>query len=219
MTSPFRPTTTLLLSVALGAAALACSEAADDGGTGTGGGASTGGSMSTGGGTSTGGMSTGGDASTGGSASDPNIPSDTSEAGIEAWLDTGTYKTWEGDAAVRTVEPSTSPHGEWLRVYYSPIAMRSIRAGKNTFADGNEVGSIGIKEVYDAQGQQIGVMMAYRNLEEDGFDVSLYYCKAPGGLCAGTGSDTAYGQGTSECRGCHFNQFFSPFAVAAEPQD
>lgn len=194
--------TSLVLTSAFAALLAGCSDPAAPGG--TGGGTASGGSTGSGGEV----------AGSGGSTADTTVPSDTSEAGIEAFLAAGSYKSapWIGDGAVRTPTSSTNVHGD-VRVYYNPTAVTSRENGQNEVGHdtGNSLNSMAVKELYDTTGTQIGTAVMLR-VADTGADADwLYYCSSTAGGCA-SASDGGpyYGTALNECRFCHGGMFIGP---------
>lgn len=200
--------TSLVLTTATAAVLLAgCSDPATPGGTG--------GATGSGGGTASGGTGSGGEATgSGGSTADTTVPSDTTEAGIAAFLAAGSYKSapWVGDAAVRTPTSSTNVHGD-VRVYYNPTAITSIENGQNEISHetGNSLNSMAVKELYDSTGTQIGTAVMLR-VAETGADTDwLYSCSSTAGGCASmTDGGPFHGTGLDDCRFCHGGMFIGP---------
>jgi hypothetical protein len=201
------PLSLLLLSFCGASALAACSDPGTSDGTG--------GTSS--GGTSSGGASSGG-ASTGGGSGDPTVPTDTSQAGIEAFLAAGSYRNapWVGDAAPRPMVGSTSPHGD-VQVFSNPAAISSRSDGQNDYGDdpGNAVGSMAVKELYSVGGALQGHAVMLRTAVSGPSNTNpndwLYYCKSSTSTCTGqTESGPTYGQGAMDCRVCHGGTFLSP---------
>ncbi len=184
------------------------------------GGTSTGGTgASNTGGTDTGGSATGGETGTGGSTS--SIPSDTSEAGIDAFLAAETYKDapWTAEPEVRPDPGGTSPHGS-VRVFLNDTALAGIMAGKNDFNVGTDVGSMAVKELYDDQGTLVGKAAMLRTTTGAGLADWLYHCKSTNHGCFTEDemAPSVHGQGASDCRFCHAGMFISPPALDAAPE-
>lgn len=184
MTKRILPVSLLLVSLASAALTAACS----DGGmpSGTGGASGSGGSAPASGGSGSG---------------DTTVPTDTTQAGLEAFLAAGSYKSapWVFDAAIRT----TTPHGD-VRVYFNPTAVASIQAGTNTLtAPGNPLDTMVIKELY-ADGAQIGTAIMMR-VDTTGTQSTdwLYYCASSDqAACADDGAGPII-TGGGQCRFCH----------------
>ena len=148
-----------------------------------------------------------GTGSGGGGTSDPSqLPSDTSQAGIQAFLDAGTYKTWVHDPAPRpNSQTAFKPHGDSLQVYFNAIAAAAGSEGAPA------AGGMVVKEIYDeTSGSQVGTAVSIRL---EGSSKWIYYCTNPGGiLCSGFDEDTdpIYDTGGGSCSGCHGDTIFSP---------
>lgn len=185
-------------------AALSSGCSSDDGnGEGTGGaasgGAGTGGAAS--GGSASGGSASGGAGTGGGDAG--QFPDDTSQAGIEAFLTAGSYKTWTGDAAPRSTEEVGSPHQVPLQAFFNDTTVAT--------ADDMVPGSMSVKEFYDDAGAQTGIAALLKTMD----GTWIYYCQEEPaiGRCSGSveSSYPIYGQGTqTPCGFCHGNTAFAP---------
>lgn len=190
-------TSLVLTSLAAGALLAGCSDPAMSDGTG--------GTTGSGGETSSG---------SGGGTADTTVPTDTSQAGLEAFLAAGSYKNapWIGDAAVRTPTASTNVHGD-VRVYYNPTAVTSRDNGQNEVGHetGNALNSMAVKELYDNTGTQIGIAAFLRTAENGNDNDWIYYCTSSAGGCASmTDGGPYYGPGLNECRFCHGGMFIGP---------
>ena|GEM_PF-1490363 len=192
------PLSLLLLSFSGAAALAACS----DPGTSTG----TGGSSSSGGASGSGGQS-----------GDGTVPSDTSQAGIEAFLAAGTYKNapWVGDAAPRAMMGSTSPHGH-VQVFYNPAAVSSRNDGQNDYGDdpGNALGSMAVKELYSVGGELQGHAVMLRTAVSGPSNTNpndwIYYCNSSTSTCTGQTESGPLYPNPTECRTCHGGTFIGP---------
>jgi len=201
--------TTLLAFSLIGAAfTAACSDPAPP--TGTGGATGSGGVAASGGATGS-----GGETGSGGAA-DPTIPTDTTQAGLEAFLAAGSYKSapWVFDDVPRA--SNGGPHAQ-VRVYMNPTAIESIAAGNNVInADpGNTLGSMAVKELYDAEGTMTGAAIMLRTAMNDVMADWTYYCNSS--VASTCGTDEAgphYGTGISECAFCHGGMFLAEDATA-----
>jgi len=197
------PLSLLLLSFSGAAALGACSDPGTPDGSG---------------GASSGGASSGGATSSGGGSGDGTVPSDTSQAGIEAFLAAGSYKNapWVGDAAPRAMVGSTSPHGN-VQVFSNPAAISSRNDGQNDYGDepGNALGSMAVKELYsvggELQGKAVMLRTAVNGKSSTNPNDWLYYCESSTSSCTGqTEAGPIYGQGAMDCRVCHGGTFLSP---------
>jgi len=196
---------TALLSTSLLGAAL--SAGCSDPGPSTGSGGVTGSGGATG--------SSGGDTSSGGAAADTTVPSDFSQAGIEAFLAAGTYKSapWVMDAAPRDKDGLTSPHGR-VRVFYNPAAVTSRNGGFNDPGDdpGNAVNSMSIKELYDTADTYLGAAVMLRVAETGNSTDWVYYCASTAGGCT-NGTDNGpfyFHSAMNTCDTCHGGLFYGP---------
>ena len=180
-------------------ALLACSPTDDPG---DGDGASGGMTGASGGATGASGGETGasGGATGSGGASDPSqLPTDTSQAGIEAFIAAGTYKNWVHDPMPRDTG-SLAAHGHLLQVYFNALAVAAGDQGEPV------AGRMIVKELYDeATGQLAGTAV---NIRTEGPKNWIYYCTNPGGvLCGVSGApEPLYDANRTEgCQLCHGN--------------
>ena len=158
---------------------------------------------------------TGGGSNTGGGSDDGTFPSDTSEAGIKAFLETGSYKSapWTGDSTVRVDPADTVPgniHGS-VKVFYNPTATQSIAAGNNELNSEtpNTQGSMAVKELYDDSGVLVGIAASLKTGAAKPRDNWTYYCESTNDGCTGSlVSEPIYGVGVSSCSNCHSGLFF-----------
>lgn len=191
--------------------------------TGSGGGVSSGGTTggSSSGGMNSGGTSSGGDNS-GSGGGDSSVPADTSQTGIEAFLEAESYREepWIGDAQPRESEDGSNPHGD-VRAFLNETAVSSIEAGDNVLGagagsldSGNSTDSMAVKEFYDQEGTLTGKAVMLRMAETGEGTDWLYYCTSTNGTCTSSGEDSEdfYGQGIGECHTCHRGVFYSPMA-------
>ena len=219
----------MALFVSMAALVSACGdEATDDGGTNTGGsggtstggtatggsagsGAPTGGSAGSGttggsGGSATGGSAgsgtTGGSGGSGGGTGLNDHPTDSSQAGLEAWLAMNTYKTTGmGFRPESTPSAGTSVHGAVLR-YFNETLINSKAAGMS--GNMHAAGSMAVKDIVtgtNVVGKAVMLKTAtnwiyYCTASEDGrcFTGSVAnavtYATTGGGSCACHGSGT-----------------------------
>jgi hypothetical protein len=171
----FLPLCTALFALAssAGCSSESCTENCDGAGAGTGG--SSGGSAGAAAGA--GGSAAGAGGSSAGAATDS--PSDTTQAGIEAFLAAGSYKT--SDWAAETAEPraSTDAAHARVRVWFNKTLRQSQ-------ADGDPVtmrdsGSMVVKDLYDTGTNVIGQGVLLRSGTS-----WIYYCTASeAGRCYG----------------------------------
>ncbi len=222
----------LALSLPLGTA---CSSGDDDtnatgGGAGTGGatggssgaGSGTGGTAGVGGSSGTSGTSgSGGTAGAGGAAGTAGTagsagsgatesPSDTSQAGLEAFLDAMMYTGADWVSGTDAINPdSGSLHGA-DRIYYNKT-MRQDHAASTTPAT---AGSMAVKEIYTGT-----TMIGRAAMLRTSANQWIYYCKAgEAGRCASTSMpDMAiYGTSASSCA-CHGSGTINSAAMIPPP--
>ena len=208
------------ISVTLFVASLAsltgCSEEAepgDGGGSGTGGaatggasgaggaGTSGGAGMSGTGGSGTGGSGTGG-SGTGGSAGGGAIdyPTDTTQAGIEAFLAAGSYKNAPWRAEAMPGNDAALPHLATNRFFNGTI-IASKAAGNRTPTTQHTAGSMSVKEILDGT-TVVGRAAMLRTSAMQW----IYYCTATVGSRCGTGvadGGTWYGTAANPACACH----------------
>lgn len=141
------------------------------------------------------------------------LPADSTQAAIEAFLEGEMYKQapWVGDAATRAGESTVNVHGDALRVYFNPTGLTA----RQEDAGSSPVGSMAVKEFYDEAGAVVGRAASIKTGEGNTMDDWTFYCSAPGtSLCTGESDPgTLYGAGISECGFCHGQVFY-----AAPPQ-
>lgn len=112
-----------------------------------------------------------------------------------AWLKNGLYKElFIGEPAVHG---SLGPHGGNVRIFYNPILVENLRAGKKTW----DVGAAMVKELYLGSTTQVsGYSVMIKVDEQSGNDGSgwVYY------ESFSTSVDNAfYGRGVQICSNCH----------------
>src|SRR5690606_11912584 len=179
--------------------------------------AGSGGEANTGGDAGTGGAASGGDAASGGAArgcdrSTIDYPTDSSLAGIEAFLAAESYKSapWVGDPAPRDDEIG-NPHGPSLQAYFNTAAAAA--SASNTDA---AINAMVVKETYDPQGVLIGKLVRLKTGEGTTANDWVNYCYVSdnGAYCTGTaGEENPFysDAGHSYCTACHGNTtFISP---------
>ena len=145
---------------------------------------------------------------------DPEFPAETTQAGVEAFLDGGSYRAspWIFDAAPRPSIDTTSPHGR-VRVYFNSVAAESIRAGNDGIDSPPARRSMIVKELYDAQDTLLGRAVSMKLEEGKSLSSWLYYCDGPGDACVGDASAPTplYTEGkVSACHTCHGGGIFAP---------
>jgi hypothetical protein len=198
----------------------ACGPAATTAATG---GTSNGGQASSGGATASGGQSaaSGGDsasiggASTGGNSGASELPADSTQPSIEAFLAADSYKNWTRDAAPRVPIGTTNPHlnsdaGVKLQVYFNTTAAASIteNAGKTLLDVNHTVGSMVVKEIFDGSGQRVARGTSIKT----GADrrAFTFYCEGTLEACGVDLDPPIYGGTTSPCSGCHGGSIYAP---------
>lgn len=145
-----------------------------------------------------GGSTTGGTAggASGGASSGaaPALDAPDQEQPLVAFLNAKQYSGWakEGD-----YHPSTGPHGDAVRVYYSPKAAQAIAANAGTFP----AGAAAVKELTSG-GSLYGwsVWVKVQDATDNGNGFYWYELIHQGG-----GKDSVYGnaRGSGDCVGCH----------------
>lgn len=136
-----------------------------------------------------------GTAGSGGPASD--APSDTTQMGLDAFLDAGSYKTsdWVAESELPRDSEDSSPHGV-VRVWFNRTLRQSQAAGDNPKVPGSMV----VKELYSMADTVVGHAVMLR-LSSNQW---LYYCMASeAGRCtSGSAADAVhYGTATASA-GC-----------------
>lgn len=132
------------------------------------------------------------------------LPADSSQASIEAFLAAGTYKSapWVGDAAIRAGDVVGNIHGNALQVFFNSAAVTSKTSGDTNSLTGTMV----VKEMFDEAGVSIGHAVQLKTGEGNTKDDWTFYCSAPEGstLCTGEAVPSPiYGAGLGECGYCH----------------
>lgn len=215
LTVAFCALTTLLLS------GLACSESG--GSEGSGGAPASGGDSASGGAPASGGDSaSGGDGSGGAPVS--QLPSATTLDAVAAFIAEGSYKTWTRDETPRDVEDHIvgSPHAgspptHQLQTYVNAQAVDSIIKNKDltSLNKNHDVGSMAVKEVYDASGTRLAVMAMIKVTDtRRGF---AYYCDGDGALCGGDVTVPFFSPdetGATTCSSCHGGSIYFPLPEA-----
>lgn len=153
------------------------------------------------------------DGTGGASAEDREFPSETSQLGVEAFLDRGAYREapWISDAAPRPRSDATSPHGR-VRVYFNSIAADSMRAGNDGIESPPARRSMIVKELYDADDALLGRAVSMKVEEGKSLSSWLYYCDGPGDACVGDAATPTplYTEGrVSACHTCHGGGIFA----------
>jgi len=174
--------------------ALGCSGSAEDGSRGAGG-AGTGGAPlgdPSSAGSGAGGLAAAGAAGVGGAAAAFDAP-DEAQA-LVAFLEAKHYAGWVKEAEHHL---SAGPHGDGVRVYYSPKAAAALKSGAATFP----AGAASVKELTSG-GSLYGysVWVKVQDATDSGNGFFWYELIHHGG-----GNDTVYGnaRGSSDCVGCH----------------
>lgn len=141
--------------------------------------------------------------SDGGSAPWPtDVPSDTSEEGIRAFLEGKQYMSWlfQTDAP-RPREYQTSPHDR-VRVAFSERLVTAKQAGIDGDPDTYPAGSMAVKEMYDEEDNLVGIAAILKMKDGKGLPTWLYFCDAPDERCVNGRTGPFYGQ-VSDCNFCH----------------
>jgi hypothetical protein len=151
---------------------------------------------------------TGGAGSGGASATD--YPTDSSQAGIEAFLAAGSYttSTWTSEtSAPREATSITSPHGR-VRVWLNAVLEASHAAGEGSVGGTPlDQNSMSVKELYDDADAIVGHAVILRTGTTSAESDTTYYCVGPAARCAET--SPVYGAGAVDCAGCHGGLVFT----------
>lgn len=219
MTAPTQFSLRSLLSYGslFAALTLGCSSTNGDPGDGAGGsalgagGTGTGGSTIGAGGTGTGGetpTSGGSENGTGGGGSD-DVPTDTSESGIKAFLDAESYKTWRHDATPRPLSPdlTTNPHQPLMVAYFNETAVASRTENDGTEAKPHTVGAMVIKEVLDQDNSVISRAVGLKT--GPGRIEFTWYCDGDAAACGASRSPFHATGLLNDCGFCHGGNIFS----------
>ena len=148
------------------------------------------------------------DASDDGGSDDGELPDDSSQAAIEAFLATESYRDWTGDSVIRVGGSVVNPHGDALRVFFNQAAVDSIRAG----TESSLLGAMAVKEVHDDTGVVMGKAVRWKTGSGELTGDWTHYCTAPqdSELCTGATIELpVFGTGMSmECGTCHGGKSF-----------
>jgi hypothetical protein len=173
---------------------------------------------------SSGGADAGGDAGTGlggeedgstGNEPTASFPSDSSAAGLLAFLETDAYKNapWMAETAAPREQSSPYGHGDVI-VYLNDVLVASQQAGNGELqGTAHDPGSMSVKEFYDEGGDKVGHAVMLKL--EGAFSNWAYYCVGSSDRCrtnAGpfTEADPHYSTGTmGECGFCHGGMIFT----------
>lgn len=177
--------------------------ASDDGAadTGDGDGDMPSGGSASGGGTASGGTDgSGGSVGTGGTSSEGQFPTDTTVAGIQAFLATESYKSWTADPAPHA-PVSYQVHGPMMQVYFNDVAVA-------TYGNASDL-TMTVKELFDANQVKVGVAASWKS-----GGMWSYYCTQddPAGDACAVDDQTfpVYGTGINvSCGFCHGNAILS----------
>lgn len=148
--------------------------------------------------------------SDGGSSNSADAPSDTTSAGIAAFVGAGSYliPPWKSEsAAPRDAATSVSPHGR-VRVWLDRVAAASTSVADIT------PDAMAVKEMYDTADQLVGRAAIVQTTSSNN-DV-VYWCYGPAGRCGDgepeyTADAPLYGVGAAAttCQGCHGGLLFT----------
>jgi len=208
-----------LLGAALGvglALGLSACGGGENGGTGgataSGGNSGVGGLSAVGGGVGVGGSSSDGGASPSSGGANTELPADNTQAGIEAFLATESYKTWRHDPAPRAPgegNPHLTNVGQ-LQVYMNSTAVLSIQAaeGQPALQYSHVTGSMVVKEVYDTGGTRVAVAASIKS--GDARRAFTFYCEGTIEGCGVNDEPPIYGTDGSACSNCHGGSIFAP---------
>ncbi|HET7539412.1 MAG TPA: hypothetical protein VFK05_06050 [Polyangiaceae bacterium] len=112
-----------------------------------------------------------------------------------SFLEAQQYAEWPKEAETH---PSAGPHGERVRVYYSPSAARALKGGASSLP----AGAASVKELTTSDGTLSGYSVWVKVQEaSDGGNGFFWYER----VRRPDGSDAVYGnaRGSSVCVGCH----------------
>jgi hypothetical protein len=119
---------------------------------------------------------------------DADVP-DTSQAGLDEFLDSKGFEDWTSDPEPRDpIENSGSPHG-LVRTYFGPLLEDSL----NDFGGEHPVGAAAIKEAYSDADTVSHYFIYVRSKEGDIDDSFVWYRQDTG----------SYFDGSSFCSDCH----------------
>jgi hypothetical protein len=147
-----------------------------------------------------------------GCAEAPSYPTDSSQAGIEAFLADERYRQPPWTAQTDTPRESiweVSPHDR-VQLWLNEIVLDSQAAGNGGFlGTPHTTGSMAVKELVDDDDAVVGMAVM---LKLDGVAASwVYYCDGEPDRCGFTeGSPPHYGVAyDSECYYCHGGEIFN----------
>lgn len=137
----------------------------------------------------------GGGGTAGATAGAPNeLDAPDHEAALLAFLDAKSYAGWAKEAEYHA---STGPHGDGVRVYYSPKAAAALTSGAETFP----AGAASVKELTSgASLYGYAVWVKVQDATDGGNGFFWYEVINQGG-----GKKSVYGNalGSNDCVGCH----------------
>jgi hypothetical protein len=146
---------------------------------------------------------------TGGAASN-DFPTDTSQAGFDAFIAAELYKTstWTPETSgPREATSVTSPHGR-VRVWLNAVVEASHAAGEGSVGgEPLDQNSMAVKELYDDADSVIGHAVSLKTGTTIAESDTTYYCVGPSERCGGP--SPLYGAGAVDCAGCHGGLVFT----------
>ncbi|HEY3254248.1 MAG TPA: hypothetical protein VGJ91_09880 [Polyangiaceae bacterium] len=113
---------------------------------------------------------------------------------MRAFLQAKQYTSWAKEVEAH---PSAGPHGEGVRVYYSPKAVQSLSSGARQFS----AGAASVKELISGDSVYgYSVWVKVQDASDDGNGFFWYEV-----ISHASGADTVSGnaRGSSACVGCH----------------
>jgi hypothetical protein len=115
------------------------------------------------------------------------------ETALLAFLDEKQYATWPKEAAIHD---SAGPHGEAVRVYYSPKAAAAFGRGETNLP----AGAASVKEL-SRDGKLYGYSVWVKVQEQADAGRGFFWYE----IVNGNGTSTVYGNalGSPDCVGCH----------------
>lgn len=128
-----------------------------------------------------------------GSAGSASLDAPAEASALRPFLESKSYSKWAAEA---DYHPSSGPHGEAVKVFYSAKAAAALTAGSATFPQGAAV----IKELTSG-GSLYGWAVWVKVDADSAGGNGLYWYE----LIQGDAGDKVYGdaRGSSDCVGCH----------------
>lgn len=130
----------------------------------------------------------------GGNGESPVLDAPEVEPALLAFLDAKQYSNWAKEA---DYHPSAGPHGDAVRVFYSPKAARALAGGAETFP----AGAAAVKEL-SSEGSLIGWSVWVKVQDATDAGNGFYWYEV---VRRSDGKESVYGnaRGSRDCVPCH----------------